>query len=50
MDSINKESLIAGLIGGVTSLALAFAIRKAVFKHKRGKWMRNRPQAEVVTM
>ena len=50
MDSISKENIFAGVVGGVTSLFLAYALRKAVFQHRRGKWMRNRTPAEVVTM
>ncbi|CDW85988.1 endoribonuclease l-psp [Stylonychia lemnae] len=47
---ISKDHFIAGVIGGVASLFLAMAARNVMFKHRRGKWMRNRQQSEVVTM
>lgn len=36
MESISKEHVISGLIGGVSALALAFVARKAIWKYKRG--------------
>jgi hypothetical protein len=39
MEGISKDHIIAGIIGGITSLGLAFAMKKAM-KHRRGKKMR----------
>ena len=52
MDGVRKEHVIAGVIGGITSLALAMVARKLIFaKHRRGgRWRKNHQQAEVVTM
>jgi hypothetical protein len=37
MDSIKKEQVVAGVIGGFTALALAYIARKYVFRRKCGK-------------
>lgn len=41
MDKISKEHVIAGVIGGFTSLVLAFALRKAMHGRKRGNFRKN---------
>lgn len=44
MDSIKKEQVVAGVIGGFTALALAFVTRKYVWRRwrkgcgKGGRW------------
>eukprot|EP00347_Sterkiella_histriomuscorum_P018346 403345857 len=50
MDKIKSEHVIAGVIGGVTSLALAFFARKMMFRHKRGGMRKFFQQPEVITM
>jgi hypothetical protein len=37
MDSIKKEQVVAGVIGGVTALALAYITRRLVWR----RWKRN---------
>jgi 2-iminobutanoate/2-iminopropanoate deaminase len=49
MDSIKKEQVVAGVIGGFTALALAYIARKYVFRRKWGKGGRWGP-AQIITM
>lgn len=48
MDSISKEHVISGIIGGVTTLALAMLFKKATCK--KGKGACPRVQGGIVTM
>lgn len=48
MDSIKKEYVIAGIIGGVTSLALAMIARRIIHKRCHGKW--NRGPSQILKM
>ena len=54
MDSINKEHIVAGVIGGVTALFLGYGLRKIMWRRRWAKkcsdpnW--KRPQAELLTM
>ena len=52
MDSINKEHIIAGVIGGITALTLGFLAKKAMWKLRKGgrggRWPRQ--EAKIETM
>jgi hypothetical protein len=54
MDSIKKEQVVAGVIGGVTALALAYITRRYVWRRWKkncggGKWGRRGP-AQMTAM
>jgi hypothetical protein len=36
MDSINKENIISGIIGGVAALALLWTSRKLLHRQRKG--------------
>ncbi|TNV75503.1 hypothetical protein FGO68_gene7833 [Halteria grandinella] len=52
MDSINKQQLVAGVIGGFTALTLAFVARRFYWRrrwaNKNKDW--KRPQSELLTL
>ncbi len=48
MDSVSKQHIISGVIGGITALALAFVVRKAMWARRRGHCKRVQPA--VITM
>jgi hypothetical protein len=54
MDSIKKEQVVAGVIGGVTALTLAYITRRFIWRRWRkngggGKWGRRGP-AQMTAM
>lgn len=38
MDSVSKQHVISGIIGGITALGLAFIIRRAMWAGRRGHY------------
>ena len=48
MDSISKEHVISGLIGGAASIIIAIAVRKLIWR--RGGWGRKWRESKIVTM
>ncbi len=48
MDSVSQQHIISGVIGGITALALAFVVRKAMWARRRGHC--KRLEAAVITM